>query len=328
MHRWEVIVFERKNTEYFVARARELHGDKYDYSLVNYTGCRKPVIIICPLHGNFSQDAFRHLRTVGCNKCGMEEKIRKFRLTTESYIKKATGVHGDKYDYSLVKYHHSLEPVNIICRLSGHGVFSQVASDHLRGHGCPKCSADKTGNRLRLTNEEFITRARKLHGDKYDYSKIDYKWQRTKLTIVCPLHGEFQQMALAHLSGHGCKKCSDSFGEREITKIVEGLNLTYTREMTFPDCCYKRPLSFDFFIEFNNDISCVIEFQGDHHYRPIKRGSSMTDLEAQNTFEIIKIRDEIKRRWCEEHKTPLLIIPYWEFKNIKSVITKFIKEIS
>lgn len=123
------------------------------------------------------------------------------RLTTKEFIERAREVHGDKYDYSKVNYINQHSKVCIICPI--HGEFWQIVQIHLMGHGCPKCSGNG-----KLSYEEFVERARKIHGDKYDYSKVKFNSILDKVTIICPIHGEFTQVANDHLQGNGCQKCA------------------------------------------------------------------------------------------------------------------------
>ena len=193
---------KKYTTEEFIKKAREIHGDKYDYSKVEYVSYHTKVCIICPKHGEFWQTPANHLRNRNCPKCGNNSKIKKRSLTKEEFIKKAREVHGDKYDYSKVKYINNYTKVCIIC--PEHGEFWQNANSHLRGCGCPKCC----NNGVKLTTEEFVKKARKIHGDKYDYSKVEYKNSHTKVCIICPEHGEFWQTPTSHLHGEsGCPMC-------------------------------------------------------------------------------------------------------------------------
>ena len=123
------------------------------------------------------------------------------KLSTEEFIKKAREVHGDKYDYSKVVYVKSKTKVTIIC--PKHGEFLQTPQKHLYGQGCPICGC-KSG----LTTEEFIKKARAVHGDRYDYSKVEYVNAQTPVVIICPKHGEFLQNPSSHTDGRGCKKCA------------------------------------------------------------------------------------------------------------------------
>lgn len=185
-------------TEEFVKLAREVHGDKYDYSKVDYKGSQEKVCIICPDHGDFYQVAYSHLQGKGCIKCGRTIKLD----TVEKFIKKAKKVHGDKYDYSNVEYKDSATKVCIVCPT--HGKFYQKPCIHLQGSGCPKC-----GKPVKLTIENFIEKAKKVHGNKYDYSKVEYKNSKGKVCIICADHGKFYQIPSEHLRGRGCSKCAN-----------------------------------------------------------------------------------------------------------------------
>jgi hypothetical protein len=114
--------------------------------------------------------------------------------------------HNGKYDYSVVEYVKSNEKVTIICKV--HGAFQQDPSGHLSGRGCPKCGDERIAASQRQSVEKFIARARAVHGYKFDYSKVDYKTARIPVTIICPVHGDFQQPPDGHLN-RGCRKCAD-----------------------------------------------------------------------------------------------------------------------
>ena len=125
------------------------------------------------------------------------------RLTTDSFIDRARKVHGDKYDYSITTCTGRHNKLSYICPY--HGVITQEAGAHLQGHGCPKCTIKK--NRDCVDTLSFIEKAKKVHGDRYDYSYVNYKGCYKPVDIVCPKHGHFMQPAYLHLQGHDCKKC-------------------------------------------------------------------------------------------------------------------------
>lgn len=137
------------------------------------------------------------------------------RKTKEEFVTEARVVHGlDRYNYDKVVYHNTDTKVTITC--NKHGDFEQVPNSHLKGSGCPKCS----GNR-RLTTKEFIFKAGAVHGDQYQYHKVDYVNNSIKVTITCKTHGDFEQRPNGHLKGKGCPKCSSnvkSTTEEFITK--------------------------------------------------------------------------------------------------------------
>ena len=138
------------------------------------------------------------------------------KCNATEFINKARQLHGMKYDYTEVEYVNSRTKVKIIC--PKHGVFEQLPSSHLQGNGCPKCAREWSDEHRRhhaessrksrgMTTEEWITRAREVHGDKYDYSRTIYVNQRTDVEIICPVHGVFTQKADSHLRGNGCRFC-------------------------------------------------------------------------------------------------------------------------
>jgi hypothetical protein len=199
--------------EEFVDKAKKVHGDKYDYSKVEYVNNRTEVIIICPIHGEFKVIPDSHLRGTNCPFCG--EINRRINKTSnlESWIKKAKKVHGDKYDYSKSIYNGATEPINIIC--PKHGEFIQRASDHLSGYGCKKCGYEKVSHSLSLDLEDIITKANEVHNNKYEYV-ISNNGTKNKINIVCPIHGIFKQRLGNHLYRLSeCPKCANIFSKFE-----------------------------------------------------------------------------------------------------------------
>ncbi|MCH8048384.1 MAG: DUF723 domain-containing protein [Planctomycetes bacterium] len=184
----------------FIRRAREKHGDRYDYSQSEYVGAREKLIIICPIHGPWQQSASSHLAGNGCPGCGGRKQ-----LTSEEFINRAREIHGDKYDYSKTEYRNSATPLVVVC--PEHGEVRQKPHDHLKGTGCPQCGLVQKSLSRRGSTEDFIRRAREVHGDRYDYSKTEYTRGHDKVTIICAEHGEFMQTPSQHLSGNGCKLC-------------------------------------------------------------------------------------------------------------------------
>ncbi len=186
----------------FIENARKVHGDKYDYSLVEYVNIRTKVSIVCPVHGEFKQQPINHTTEKnGCPQCSRKHRIVLQTHTTIDFISKARTIHASRYDYSLVEYQGTNIKVKIICRI--HGEFQQTPNSHINNKcGCPKCAG------LCFSSEDFITKARVLHGDKYDYSKVNYIRYDEKVIILCKIHGEFLQTPGVHLKPCGCKTCS------------------------------------------------------------------------------------------------------------------------
>lgn len=194
-----------KTTEQFIVEAKQIHGDRYDYSKVEYTKAVNKVIIICKKHGEFYQQSNLHLSGSGCVNCFRDRNALLQRCNREQFINKAIQVHGDKYDYSKVVYTKGNETIIIICK--EHGEYLQTASKHLQG-GCKLCGFTQQAKARSKSKDTFINDAIKVHGDKFDYSKVVYKNNMCKVSIICKEHGEFLQAAGSHLQGHGCKSCS------------------------------------------------------------------------------------------------------------------------
>ncbi len=143
-----------------------MHGDKYGYENVNYIGSRTKVNIICKIHGSFMQEPYIHNAGHGCPECG-----KRIKGTTESFIKKARKVHGNKYGYENVNYTDRRTKVNIICKI--HGSFMQAPYIHNAGHGCPEC-----GKMIKRRTKSFIKKASEV---------------RIKVKIRCKMRGSFMQ---------------------------------------------------------------------------------------------------------------------------------------
>jgi hypothetical protein len=193
---------KRVTTEEFIEKARAVHGDRYDYSAVHYVAAIKDVKIICLEHGEFSQRPANHLSGRGCRKCRGNAP-----LTHDEFITRATALHGDLYDYSGVNFSNVEDKILIRC--PDHGVWHQRLFSHLKGFGCPKCGRENVAKKLGHDKERFESEARQAHGEKYDYTKVNYRNALTNVLIVCPKHREFAQKPANHVRGVGCPKCGD-----------------------------------------------------------------------------------------------------------------------
>ena len=283
----------------FIEKSELVHGNKYDYSKVEYVNNRTKVCIICPEHGEFWQVPSSHLQGIGCIQCGYATMKQKQRDNTKNFIKKAKEIHGDKYDYSKVEYVNRFTKVCIIC--PEHGEFWQTPSNHLGGHGCDKCGGTAT-NSL----EDFITKANAVHDNKYDYSKVKYTNNSTKVCIICPEHGEFWQTPDKHLQRKGCPKCKESKMEEECRILLEKHGTKYISEKKFNWLKYRSFLKLDFYLPVQN---IAIEYQGEQHFNPVKKFGGVEMLK------LIQERDRIKKELCEAHGIKIEYITYKE--NLK-----------
>ena len=282
---------KKLTTETFIQRAREVHGDRYDYSKVNYINSTTPVKIICLEHGEFEQRPSKHLSGHNCPKCS-----KHYRRNTKEFIEEASVLHNNKYDYSKVNFVDTHTKVCIIC--PEHGEFWQTPHMHLQGKGCPKC-----GGTAKLTTEEFIQKAREIHGDKYDYTKTKYINNSEKVCIICLKHGEFWQKANDHLSGKkGCPKCK----LKSQTKLYEKLKESFPNEEMLYEVGNSKldwidGQRFDiYFPKYNISV----EYNGIQHYVPVEHFGGKLGFE--NTLK----RDELKRKKCKENNCILFEVKY------------------
>ena len=293
----------------FIEKAHEVHGDKYDYSKVDYVNSLTKVCIVCPIHGEFFVRPSDHTHNhVGCQKCS-----GCYRSNKNEFIEKAQKIYGNKYDYSKVEYINNKTKVCIICHEKDkygneHGEFWQRPNDHLSGYECPKCG----GNHM-PTTEEWIKKAQIIHENKYDYSKVHYIDAHTKVCIICPTHGEFWQTPNNHLNGCGCPNCNSdnkSKMEENIHKLLKKHHIKHERQKTFIWLKNKRNMFLDFYLP---NYNVAIEVQGEQHFRAIEKfgGSDFYLLQHE--------RDEVKKKLCLEHNIKLFYITKKNY-NINEVL--------
>lgn len=227
----------RSNTEEFVEKAREIHGDKYSYEKAVYVGCTKPLVIICPAHGEFLMSPHKHISgKQGCPECGKLVRAAK-RNKGAQFVERAKAIHGDKYDYSLVNYKTCKDRVEIICNKCGKH-FTQTPDNHINlQRGCPFCGAESSKEKLtaqskarkgqklghyqkkdgtlskqRCTTEEFLKKVFNKfpqNKDLFDYSHVKYTTCEEKVEIHCKICGYIMhQKPSDHLLGKGCKRCA------------------------------------------------------------------------------------------------------------------------
>ena len=211
------------------------HGNSYDYSKVEYKTMKTKVCIICPKHGEFWQTPNNHVKGQGCPQCALEKtrelQREKREKAKRTFIERVKKIHDNKYDYSKVEYIDAVTKICIICPI--HGEFWQKPNTHLNGHGCPKCNKS-----FKMNTIEFIERAKKVHGDKYDYSKVEYKGNKTKVCIICSKHGEFWQRPNDHLSGHGCHECNCHNHTKKFSDFLTIANKVHDKKYKYNESTY------------------------------------------------------------------------------------------
>lgn len=199
--------------------------------------------------------------------------------------------------------------VRIICHEKDddgveHGPFMQVPYSHLNGSGCPKCGKKRVREKITSTKEDFISRAAKIHFDKYDYSKVEYINSNTKVCIICPEHGEFWQTPNKHLHKRGCPFCHSSSSEYRLFNKIKSKFSDAIYQYTEPFLKEGRGhQSLDIYIP---SLKIGIEYQGQQHFRPVSVFGS--DEEYAKRLNL----DRKKYNLCLEHGIKVFYFAYEE----------------
>ena len=295
-------------------KIKDAHGDKYDYSLFkDYKGVNHNIDIICYKHGVFSQRLSRHIneKKSGCPKCVGQNK------TTDEVIKEFKSVHGDRYNYSEVKYKCANDKVIIICKI--HGKFEQTPCHHyLKKNNCPKC------NGMNKTPEEIIKIFRKKHGDKYNYDSInDYDVVRshTFINIKCLFHGFFKQIVYSHLSGRGCPSCAKtgySIGQIEWLTFIGFLEKKNIQHMKNGGEYKVKGLRVDGYCKESNE---VFEYHGNffHGCPKIYKSDTINSVTGETMGELYK-KTLKKEKMIKDAGYKLRVIWESDWKKIKTKI--------
>ena len=229
----------RLTTEQFISRSKRLFPGKYDYAETSFTATSDSIRMICRTHGSFEQLAGNHLAgREGCAKCAYQNRfgferqphaklsrrsersgfeLTKRRLSQEEFMKRAIAAHSQRYDLSHAVYRTQSDAVSVGCRQ--HGLFTIAAQNLWKGGGCPICSRAEQGTGRRLTTDEFVLRAKSVHGKKFKYGNTIYTTAKTKVSVTCAMHGDFSTLPSNHLAGRGCPSCSQ---ERAVALLGKG----------------------------------------------------------------------------------------------------------
>lgn len=313
-----------QDKQLFEQAAREVHGDKYDYSKFALFNSTTPGTVICRCcHNEFQVKPWDHLYGgkkrlgYGCPICANKQRSQTLFKDREWFMNEVRTRRADKgeyYDYSKVIYRGAHENIEIGCPI--HGPFIQSADSHLRGSGCPVCARYYDENEKSQAWDKYFNKMKLARPDKceyYDYTKVVYENCSIPVEIGCPIHGPFWQTPAHHLHANGkCPVCTGSNLERLVQQILMELNVKFEREKTFTFLKHQR---LDFYLPtFNIAIEC----QGEQHYKPVpyfnRRG---------NTLEVIQKNDKTKRNRCANNGIKVYYIKYTE-KNVKEKIQKIL----
>lgn len=333
-------LFMRKKTlKDFIKQAKEIHGDKYDYSKSVYLGANEKIEIICPKHGSFWQFASNHLQGAGCLLCN---KVDKRRKSFNELMKDAYKIHGDKYDYSKVDYVNNKSKVIIIC--PQHGEFKQSMYKHINSkQGCPKCAMNHKDDRY-----SFIEKARKIYGDIYDYSKVNYIDSYTKVEIIDKKYGSFWITPNSHLNGRGSwlgrkdkinetKRKNHTFNTSKTERIVKNKLMDYFGEDDvvhqyssddYPFNCDFYIKSLDLYIEINVYFSHGGHFYDENNEDDMKKAllwankSKSSDL-YKKALEVWTVTDVLKRKTALEKNLNYLAFWRYDLKDFNEWLSTF-----
>ena len=211
--------------EEFLKRANKVHNCKYEYIDIpnNFVAKKTDIRIVCPIHGEFLQNAKNHYNGYGCNECAKEirvkkllEKVKEKTLTNDGFKERASLVHNGKYIYDKTDLNNRDENGKVVITCPIHGDFLQSPNNHLAGNGCQEC-AKINSKKPRISNDEMIRRFRSVHGDKFIYDKTDvnHKDADGKVIITCRIHGDFKQDPHNHERGAGCPYCTGKLYSKE-----------------------------------------------------------------------------------------------------------------
>lgn len=210
-------------------------------------------------------------------------------------------------DYEFIGEYKTNKNKIKLCHIPCGRVYDVLPQTPLSGVGCAKCSGQ-----LQKTNEEVAEEIRELVGNEYDFHG-GYVSNKSRMRLVHTECGTYFKATYNNFvtKGSRCPKCKKSLGEEEVKEVLESMSISYEREYPFDKSPRRK---FDFFLP---EYNACIEYDGEHHYKSIKFYGG--DEYLEEVIESDKIKDEM----CEELGIPLLRIPYWEFKNTKSLVQKF-----
>lgn len=247
--------------EQFIEKAIKKHGDKYDYSLVEYVNNKTPIKIKCNKCGGiFEQLPKNHLSGNGCSICNPPHK----KIQHDEFVLRLAKTHPNLEVLS--EYKSKDEKIKVRCKIHDY-IYETTPHRLTSGANCLMCYNERRGTSLLFDINDVKQKIFEIHGDKYKYPYFDteYKNMKSKITIICPKHGIFYQTCIHHINRkQGCPICNESHNEQLITKILNENNIKFEREKKFDWLNNQR---LDFYLP---DYNIAIECQGEFHFQPIK----------------------------------------------------------
>lgn len=300
-----------KPVSYYVEKCKTLYNGKYTLYPETYINASVKAKYNCPEHGDFYLKPSRFINNSGCQKCSIQKRVSITKKTFSYFLNKAILVHGDLYDYNNCNFISMSKPIEIYCHK--HGYFKQLPKNHIKGSGCHLCNYEKASTSQKQSALDFITKAKLVHGDKYDYSLVEYSNNKIPVKVICRTHGIFMVRPDLHLHGPtGCPICNESKGESKIASVLDKYNAAYIREYKIPNFNFR----YDFYIP---KLKLLIEYDGEMHFKAIDNFGGKDQLLKTQA------RDKIKNKLAKDFGYFLIRIHYSDFKDLEH---KLLLEIS
>lgn len=284
--------------------------------LSEYVNSETKVDCHCLIDGHrWSASPLSLLNGCGCKICGHKKRWdSRGRKTTNDLIKEMKEINPDIEIIGEYKGNHKL--IACRCKIDGKEWSSYVCNLLNQSAGCPECTTRRIRELESFSQEEFEQRVT----NKYSHIEIIGKYinRTTRIKCKCLLHDieyDVSPRTLLYSSGTGCPECYQSIGERRMIQVLQNIGYDVKTQHTFSDCKYIHVLRFD---AYSKKYNIVFEYQGQQHYYPVDF-SGDTSI-AQREFELGQIRDNIKRKYCNENDIHLIEIPYWECDNMESFL--------
>jgi|TARA_B110000971_G_C19989794_1_gene491374 hypothetical protein len=324
----------------FLKIAKKVHGNRYDYSKTIYKTLRDKIIIICKKHGEFSQGAKNHIfDKANCSEC----RYDKIRVSKDDFVKKGIKKFGNYFDYSKVEIQNGITNIKVKIICPNHGEFGRDAEQFLNSEwGCHKCWVDSeiflsgkrkgkkrpkrkisSRNPKPLTQKEFLTLAKKIHGNRFDYSKTTYEKSVKNVIIICKIHGEFNQRPSAHIEGNGCKDCRTDKLSHSGDEIIKMFKKKYGNKYDYSKTKYNK-------LRKKVKIICImhnLEFEQtpDQHLLG-KHGCEQCKKEYFSFSSKVRLtKKEILKRFKFHHGNNYKY-PYFQYKEINQKINIICKK--
>lgn len=293
----------------FIKRCQEKFGNKYIFDKTEYININTEITITCPVHGDIKVVPNNFLKSLGCKECSKENNKIQEKISLKTIKEKLDKKHDGNISFIEEKYKGIDALATFYCK-NHQTEYKTTTYNAIKGVGCPQCQKESKQQKTFIGKEEFITRAIKVHGEKYNFDKLIYNGRKHQGIITCPIHGDFNIKLENFLKGYGCPKCSQTIGERIIeNKLIES-EIPFIYQASFPFLKTKQgKKSLDFYLP---EYNVGIEYQGSQHFVPIQKFGGQEHLSKQIE------RDKIKFQLCKDNNIDIFyIVKKEDIKKVK-----------